>query len=158
MPEKPNIVLVHGAWADGSCWDAVIRDLQGKGYKVTAPQFPETSTEADVARLLQDKDARVRVAAAQVLEGFDAAGKPQLRPIKRPVTLRHLLTHTAGYTYDIWNENTGRYEKQANLPGLITCIRAASAKRFRAASSIQRQRQRYRIAPFRPDIPEAGFL
>ena len=53
MPEKPNIVLVHGAWADGSCWDAVVRDLQGKGYKVTAPQFPETSTEADVARLRQ---------------------------------------------------------------------------------------------------------
>src|ERR1700753_4208649 len=53
MSEKPNIVLVHGAWADGSCWDAVVRDLQGRGYKVTAPQFPETSTEADVARLRQ---------------------------------------------------------------------------------------------------------
>jgi CubicO group peptidase (beta-lactamase class C family) len=61
------------------------------------------------------------LASAQVLEGFDAGGKPQLRPVKRPVTLRQLLTHTAGYTYDIWNENTGRYEKQANLPGLITC-------------------------------------
>ena len=61
------------------------------------------------------------LASAQVLEGFDATDKPQLRPVKRPVTLRQLLTHTAGYTYDIWNENTGRYEKQANLPGLITC-------------------------------------
>ena len=61
------------------------------------------------------------LASAQVLEGFDSADKPQLRPVKRPVTLRQLLTHTAGYTYDIWNENTGRYEKQANLPGLITC-------------------------------------
>jgi len=49
------------------------------------------------------------------------AGKPELRPVKRSVTLRQLLTHTAGYTYDIWNENTGRYEKEANLPGLITC-------------------------------------
>jgi pimeloyl-ACP methyl ester carboxylesterase len=53
MSDKPNIVLVHGAWADGSCWDAVIEALQGKGYKVTAPQFPETSTEDDVARLRQ---------------------------------------------------------------------------------------------------------
>jgi pimeloyl-ACP methyl ester carboxylesterase len=53
MGDKPNVVLVHGAWADGSCWDAVTRALQGKGYKVTAPQFPETSTEDDVARLRQ---------------------------------------------------------------------------------------------------------
>jgi pimeloyl-ACP methyl ester carboxylesterase len=53
MSDVPNIVLVHGAWADGSSWDAVIRGLQSKGYKVTAPQFPETSTEADVARLRQ---------------------------------------------------------------------------------------------------------
>jgi pimeloyl-ACP methyl ester carboxylesterase len=50
---KARIVLVHGAWADGSCWAAVTRALQEKGYKVTAPQFPETSTEADVARLRQ---------------------------------------------------------------------------------------------------------
>jgi methyl acetate hydrolase len=61
------------------------------------------------------------LASAQVLEGFDAAGTPQLRPAKRPITLRQLLTHTAGFTYDIWNENTGRYEQQANLPKLITC-------------------------------------
>jgi pimeloyl-ACP methyl ester carboxylesterase len=53
MSELPNIVLVHGAWADGSSWDAVVESLQAKGYKVTAPQFPETSTEADVARLRQ---------------------------------------------------------------------------------------------------------
>ena len=57
----------------------------------------------------------------QVLEGFDASGAPQLRPARRPVTLRQLLTHTAGYTYDIWNADTGRYEKYANLPGIITC-------------------------------------
>jgi pimeloyl-ACP methyl ester carboxylesterase len=53
MPDRPNIVLVHGAWADGSCWSAVIERLQGKGYHVTAPQFPNTSLEADVARLRQ---------------------------------------------------------------------------------------------------------
>jgi methyl acetate hydrolase len=61
------------------------------------------------------------LASAQVLEGFDAAGAPQLRPAKRPITLRQLLTHTAGFTYDIWDANNGRYEKQANLPGIITC-------------------------------------
>src|SRR5262245_44361345 len=51
MPAMPNIVLVHGAWADGSCWDGVIERLQGEGYKVVAPQFPESSVADDVARL-----------------------------------------------------------------------------------------------------------
>ena len=50
---NPNIVLVHGAWADGSCWSAVIQGLQAKGYNVTAPQFPESSLAADVTRLRQ---------------------------------------------------------------------------------------------------------
>jgi pimeloyl-ACP methyl ester carboxylesterase len=53
MSAQPNIVLVHGAWADGSCWSAVIERLQADGYNVTAPQFPESSLGADVARLRQ---------------------------------------------------------------------------------------------------------
>jgi pimeloyl-ACP methyl ester carboxylesterase len=48
-----NVVLVHGAWADGSCWGAVIERLQADGFTVTAPQFPESSLAADVARLRQ---------------------------------------------------------------------------------------------------------
>jgi pimeloyl-ACP methyl ester carboxylesterase len=53
MSELPNIVLVHGAWADGSSWSAVIESLQAGGYNVTAPQFPESSLANDVARLRQ---------------------------------------------------------------------------------------------------------
>jgi pimeloyl-ACP methyl ester carboxylesterase len=49
----PNIVLVHGAWSDGSIWSAVTERLQGDGYNVIAPQFSLTSVEADVARLEQ---------------------------------------------------------------------------------------------------------
>ena len=49
----PNIVLVHGAWADGSSWSAVIERLQADGYHVTAPQFPLTALANDVARLRQ---------------------------------------------------------------------------------------------------------
>ena len=56
MNPRPNIVLVHGAWADGSCWSAVIERLQADGYTVTAPQFPESSLAADVARLRQVLD------------------------------------------------------------------------------------------------------
>ena len=53
MSPLPNIVLVHGAWADGSCWSGVIEDLQAEGYSVTAPQFPLSSLADDVARLRQ---------------------------------------------------------------------------------------------------------
>jgi pimeloyl-ACP methyl ester carboxylesterase len=51
MNARPNIVLVHGAWADGSCWSGVIERLQAGGYHVTAPQFPLTALADDVARL-----------------------------------------------------------------------------------------------------------
>jgi pimeloyl-ACP methyl ester carboxylesterase len=47
------VVLIHGAWADGSSWSAVIEQLQAEGHKVTAPQFPLTSLADDVARLRQ---------------------------------------------------------------------------------------------------------
>ncbi len=53
MTARPNIVLVHGAWADGSCWSGVIERLQADGYHVTAPQFPMTALADDVARLRQ---------------------------------------------------------------------------------------------------------
>ena len=51
MTASPNIVLVHGAWADGSCWSNVIERLQADGYNVTVPQLPETSLADDVARV-----------------------------------------------------------------------------------------------------------
>jgi pimeloyl-ACP methyl ester carboxylesterase len=47
------VVLIHGAWAEGSSWSAVIEQLQAEGYRVTAPQFPLTSLADDVARLRQ---------------------------------------------------------------------------------------------------------
>jgi len=56
----------------------------------------------------------------QVLEGFDASGAPKLRPAKRPITLRNLLTHTAGFTYDIWSPDTVRYVKATGLPNRAT--------------------------------------
>ena len=51
MSTTPNIVLVHGSWADGSCWSAVIERLQAHGYHVTAPQFALGALAGDVARL-----------------------------------------------------------------------------------------------------------
>src|SRR2546422_7746367 len=53
MSGRPNIVLVHGAWADGSCWSDVIERLQAEGFQVRAPQFPMSSLADDVTRLRQ---------------------------------------------------------------------------------------------------------
>jgi pimeloyl-ACP methyl ester carboxylesterase len=53
MKTRANIVLIHGAGADGSCWSGVIERLQANGYHVTAPQFPLTALADDVARLRQ---------------------------------------------------------------------------------------------------------
>jgi len=47
----------------------------------------------------------------QVLDGFDAAGKPQLRPARRPILLRHLLTHTSGFAYPLWDAKAFQYSQ-----------------------------------------------
>ena len=72
MNARPNIVLVHGAWADGSCWSSVIGRLQADGYNVTAPQFPESSLADDVARLRQVLD---RQSGPAVVAGHSYGGQ-----------------------------------------------------------------------------------
>jgi CubicO group peptidase (beta-lactamase class C family) len=65
------------------------------------------------------------LAKARVLEGFDGAGQPRLRAPKRPITLKHLLTHTAGFAYEIWQADIARYQQATNTPGITTCANAA---------------------------------
>jgi pimeloyl-ACP methyl ester carboxylesterase len=72
MTAQPNIVLVHGGWADGSCWSAVIEALQSDGFNVTAPQFPESSLAADVDRLRQVLD---RQDGPTIVAGAPTAGR-----------------------------------------------------------------------------------
>jgi methyl acetate hydrolase len=60
-----------------------------------------------------------------VLEGFDAAGKPKTRKAKGDITLRHLLTHTAGFGYDIWSPELGKYQEVMGAPGIISCQNVA---------------------------------
>jgi methyl acetate hydrolase len=61
------------------------------------------------------------LASPQVMEGFDTRGAPKLRPAKNPITLRHLMTHTAGFAYDMWNGDMLQYLEKTGTPGIITC-------------------------------------
>src|SRR5271169_722651 len=60
------------------------------------------------------------LAAPQVLEGFDTSGAARLRSAKRPITLRHLLTHTAGFGYEVWNPELIRYVGATGMPSVMT--------------------------------------
>jgi methyl acetate hydrolase len=66
-----------------------------------------------------------RLADPQVIDGFEADGRPRLRPAKRQVTLHDLLTHTAGYAYETWNADMVRYFQASGRPRMNTGLVAA---------------------------------
>jgi methyl acetate hydrolase len=72
------------------------------------------SLDAPIGNVLPD------LAAPKVLEGFDAKGEPRLRPAKNPITLRHLLTHTAGFSYPMWNGDMLQYLEKTGTPSART--------------------------------------
>src|SRR5258705_12198105 len=79
-------------------------------------------------RLHLDDDAAKylpELASPQVLEGFAEDGTPRMRPARRAIRVRHLLTHTSGYTYSIWSEALTRYEKVTGMPDIATSKNAA---------------------------------
>lgn len=89
-----------------------------------AMQLVERGTlplDTDMARTLPE------LGRVQVLTGFDADGTPRLRAPKRAITLRHLLTHTSGFAYDMWNAGITRYMEVTGTPGIISCQNAALA-------------------------------
>ena len=85
------------------------------------------SLDGDIGKVLPE------LGRVQVLEGFDADGKPRLRSPKRGITLRHLLTHTSGFAYNIWNADIARYLEATGTPGIIylpeRCIDPAAGVR-----------------------------
>ena len=77
------------------------------------------SLDAPIATVLPE------LADRQVLEGFDADGSPKLRPAKTAITLRHLMTHTAGFAYDMWNGAMVQYMAKTGMPRVMSGQNAA---------------------------------
>jgi pimeloyl-ACP methyl ester carboxylesterase len=70
-PENCTIILVHGAWADGSCWREVILPLERRSLKVICAPIPLTSLTDDIAAL---KRVLERTAGPVVLVGHAYGG------------------------------------------------------------------------------------
>ncbi|MCK1710255.1 MULTISPECIES: serine hydrolase domain-containing protein [unclassified Bradyrhizobium] len=77
------------------------------------------SLDAPIGSVLPD------LAKPQVLEGFDAKGEPKLRPAKGPITLRQLMTHTAGFAYNVWNGDCAQYLEKTGTPNIFSCQNVA---------------------------------
>ncbi len=61
----------------------------------------------------------------QVLEGFDADGRPQMRPPRTHATVRHLATHTSGLVYEFWNTDVQRYMQATGLTSILSGSRSS---------------------------------
>ncbi|MGV9671443.1 MULTISPECIES: serine hydrolase domain-containing protein [unclassified Gordonia (in: high G+C Gram-positive bacteria)] len=71
------------------------------------------------------RDYEPRIGEIQVIEGFDDAGQPRLRAPKSDITTRQLLTHTAGFGYDFFNETYARLATEHGQPSIVTSSMAA---------------------------------
>ena len=94
---KRNLVTGTAMTPDTMFWIASMTKAITSAGAMQLVEQGKLSLDAPIGKVLPD------LAAPQVLEGFDANGEPKLRPAKKPITLRHLLTHTAGFSYDLWN-------------------------------------------------------
>src|SRR6266852_1839307 len=78
--------------ADTVVWIASMTKAVTAACAMQLVERGRLSLDGDIAAILP------QLGRVQVLGGFDADGKP-----KRAITLRHLLTHTSGYAYNMWN-------------------------------------------------------
>src|SRR3954468_9512507 len=127
MAASGNEVVYQGAFgkrdlskddpmtADSVFWIASMTKAITAAAAMQLVEQGKLSLEGPIGKVLPD------LASPQVLEGFDADGAPKLRPAKNEITLRHLMTHTAGFAYDMWNGDMVRYLEKTGLPGVTTC-------------------------------------
>ncbi|WP_441232824.1 serine hydrolase domain-containing protein [Bradyrhizobium sp. 930_D9_N1_4] len=126
-----NDVLYQGAFgkrdlskpdamtADSVFWIASMTKAVTSAGAMQLVEQGKLSLDAPIGEVLPD------LAKPQVLEGFDAKGEPKLRPAKRDITLRQLMTHTAGFAYNMWNGELAVYLEKSGIPAITTCQNAA---------------------------------
>ncbi|TYL94545.1 beta-lactamase family protein [Bradyrhizobium rifense] len=126
-----NEVLYQGAFgkrdlskpdamtADSVFWIASMTKAVTSAGAMQLVEQGKLSLDAPIGSLLPD------LAKPQVLEGFDAKGEPKLRPAKSAITLRQLMTHTAGFAYNMWNGDLAVYLEKTGIPAITTCQNAA---------------------------------
>src|SRR3984893_15505864 len=112
--EIPGVVAIAATSKDviyqGAFWIASMTKAITSAAGMQLVEQGKLSLDAPIGKVLPD------LASPQVLEGFDAEGEPKLRPAKNPITLRHLMTHTAGFCYDMWNGDMVKYLEKTGTP------------------------------------------
>ena len=112
---KRDLAKDDAMTADSVFWIASMTKAITAAGAMQLVEQGKLSLEDPIGKLLPD------LASPQVLEGFDPNGEPKLRPAKGPITLRHLMTHTAGFCYDLWNGDMVQYLEKTGLPAVTTC-------------------------------------
>jgi methyl acetate hydrolase len=127
MAANGNEVIYQGAFGkrdlskddamtpDSVFWIASMTKAMTAAAAMQLVEQGKLSLDAPIGKVLPD------LAAPQVFEGFDANGEPKLRPATKQITLRHLMTHTAGFCYDMWNGDMVQYLAKTGLPGITSC-------------------------------------
>src|SRR5215207_9397374 len=116
---KRDLAKDDAMTADSVFWIASMTKAVTAAGAMQLVEQGKLSLDDPIGKLLPD------LAAVQVLEGFDANGEPKLRAAKKPITLRHLMTHTAGFCYNMWNGDMAIYQEKAGIPAITTCQNAA---------------------------------
>lgn len=111
---KPDAMTV-----DSVFWIASMTKAVTSAGAMQLVEQGKLSLDAPIGSLLPD------LANPQVLEGFDANGEPKLRPAKGAITLRHLMTHTAGFAYNVWNGDCAQYLEKTGTPNIFSCQNVA---------------------------------
>src|SRR5271165_1918400 len=112
---KRDLSKLDAMTADSVFWIASMTKAITTAGAMQLVEQGKLSLDEPIGKLLPD------LASPQVLEGFDAKGDPKLRAAKKPITLRHLMTHTAGFCYGLWNSDMAKYLEKTGLPTITTC-------------------------------------